>query len=172
MNDRPMEPAKSLAVILLVGMVATPVSASPEIAVNLHQTPNAIAQNNASLSLGRAADLIDDWLRAKSRIFAPPFDRDTLAALTTSRLYADTLEAIDYLLENDGYYEYGVQKLESVERFAESGDRATIEVTITEDVTFYQGGKVIESTFNTQQVRYQLRFRDNLWKIADSQILE
>lgn len=167
-----MQPVRSVAVLLLLGMAATPVFAYPEIAVNLDRSSDAIAQNKVPFSLGRAADLIDDWLSAKSRIFAPPFDRDTLAALTTGRLYADTLEAIDYLLDNDGYYEYGVQKLESVERFAASGNRATIEVTVTEDTTFYQDGKVVESTFNTQRVRYKLEFRDNLWKIADSQILD
>lgn len=181
MNDRPncqfcrpIKPARGLGFLLLLGMTATPVFAEPKITPDPDRTSDAIAQTDAVLSLGRASDIISDWLSAKNRIFAPPFDREILAVLTTGRLYADTLKAIDYLMENDAYYEYGVQKVESVDRFSASGSRATIEVRITEDVTFYENGKMVESTFNTQPVRYKLEYdnRSDRWRISDSQILE
>lgn len=130
-----------------------------------------IVQNNQSLTLGQAADLITQWLNAKSSIFAPPYDRRVVSELTTGTLYSDTLKAINFLVENNGYYEYGVQKVESVERFAASGNKATIEVRVTEDTTFYQNGKVAESTFNTKLVRYNLENWDGIWKIANSQVL-
>jgi hypothetical protein len=36
-----------------------------------------------NITLGQASDLIGRWLDAKPRIFAPPFDRQLLAKMTT-----------------------------------------------------------------------------------------
>lgn len=127
--------------------------------------------NNANLTLGQAADIISRWLEAKQKIFAPPFDREILANLTTGILYSDTLKAIESLRSTSAYYRYGVQKVESVERFAASGNKATIEVRVTEDVTLYQKGQVENSSFNTKLVRYSLEYWDGVWKIADAKVI-
>lgn len=139
---------------------------------DLTPSDSILLAQNPSLTLGEAADLISEWLNAKSRIFAPPFDRKTLEQFTTGALYQDTLKAVNFLIENDGYYEYGVQKLETVERFAASGNKATIEVRVTEDTTFYQNGKIKDSNFNTLRIRYKLEYWDGIWKIADFQSID
>lgn len=126
------------------------------------------AQN---ITLGQASDLIGRWLDAKQKIFAPPFDRQLLAKMTTGILYSDTVKGIDNLTSTNSHYRYGVQKIESVERFAASGNKATIEVRVTEDATVYRNGKVDTSSFNTKLVRYTLEYWDGIWKIADSQIM-
>ena len=123
------------------------------------------------ITLGQASDLISKWLEAKQRIFAPPFDRQLLAKMTTGILYADTVKGIDYLTNSNSQYRYGVQKVESVERFAASGNKATIEVRVTEDATVYRNDRVDTSSFNTKLVRYTLEYWDGIWKIADSQII-
>ncbi|HLO48400.1 MAG TPA: ARC6/PARC6 family protein [Kamptonema sp.] len=128
--------------------------------------------NSASLTLGQAADVINRWLEAKQKIFSPPFDRQTLANLTTGILYSDSLKAIDFLSDNNASYRYGVQKVESVERFAAAGNKATIEVRVTEDVTLYQKGKIENSSFNTKLVRYTLEYWDGVWKIADAKLID
>lgn len=130
-----------------------------------------ISQADRNITLGQASDLIGKWLDAKSRIFAPPFDRQSLAGMTTGILYGDTLKAIDYLKKSNSHYRYGVQKIESVERFAASGNKATIEVRVTEDATLYRNGKVDNSSFNTKLIRYSLEYWDGIWKIADAQII-
>lgn len=157
--------------LLIPFSVAISVNAQP-IPIDYYggQYPKQIAQNNG-LTLGQAADLITQWLNAKSQIFAPPYDRRVVGELTTGNLYRDTLKAINFLIENNAYYQYGVQKVESVEQFAASGNKATIEVRVTEDTTLYQNGKVTESTFNTKVVRYNLENWDGIWKIANSQVL-
>ncbi len=126
------------------------------------------AQN---ITLGQASDLIGRWLDAKQKIFAPPFDRQLLAKMTTGILYSDTVKGIESLTSTNSHYRYGVQKIESVERFAASGNKATIEVRVTEDATVYRNGKVDTSSFNTKLVRYTLEYWDGIWKIADSQIM-
>ncbi|NJK38837.1 MAG: DUF4101 domain-containing protein [Oscillatoriales cyanobacterium RM2_1_1] len=159
--------------ILSIGCL-TPVITSAQIVQACSDEPMLISQvqtGNAAISMGEATDLVNGWLTAKSRIFGPPFDERTLASYTTGTLYVDTLKAMDFLIENDGYYEYGVQKIESVDQFASSGQRATIEVRVTEDSTFYKNGQVADSSFNTKRVRYKLEYRENGWKISDFQIL-
>jgi serine/threonine-protein kinase len=132
---------------------------------------NYISQSQ-NITLGQASDLIGRWLDAKQKIFAPPFDRQLLAKMTTGILYSDTVRAIDNLTSTNSHYRYGVQKVESVERFAASGNKATIEVKVTEDATVYRNGKVDTSSFNTKVVRYTLEYWDGIWKIADSQVMK
>ena len=117
--------------------------------------------------------LIDmaDCMDAKQKIFAPPFDRSLLAKITTGILYSDTVKGIENLRSTNSHYRYGVQKVESVERFAASGSKATIEVRVTEDATVYRDDRVETSSFNTRVVRYTLEYSDGIWKIADSQIM-
>lgn len=168
------------AVILIPLVWISPAKAENRQALSTPLYPNfnlnelILAQadaNSSSLSLGQAADIISRWLEAKTKIFAPPYDVQALANLTTGVLYTDTLKAVNYLKNNNGYYRYGVQKVESVDRFAASGNKATIEVRVTEDVTLYQNGKVDNSSFNTKLVRYTLEYWDGNWKIADSQVI-
>ncbi|UNU23565.1 ARC6/PARC6 family protein [Microcoleus vaginatus] len=124
-----------------------------------------------NITLGQASDLIGKWLEAKQQIFGTPFDRQLLAKMTTGILYTDTVKAMDNLRNTNSQYRYGVQKVESVERFAASGNKATIEVRVTEDATVYRNGRVETSSFNTKLVRYTLEYGDGIWKIADSQIM-
>ncbi|MEG3861466.1 ARC6/PARC6 family protein [Microcoleus sp. herbarium12] len=162
--------------ILLVA-IATPLFlAAPAPAINVAAGAKQIPATNyisqaPNITLGQASDLIGKWLDAKQKIFAPPFDRQLLAKMTTGILYSDTVKAIDYLTASNSRYRYGVQKLESVERFAASGNKATIEVKITEDATLYKNGKVDSSSFNTKLIRYSLEYWDGIWKIADSQLM-
>ncbi|HAO09658.1 MAG TPA: hypothetical protein DCQ51_00360 [Planktothrix sp. UBA8407] len=148
----------------------TPIKNQP-LGLEYSLTGNQITQNIDTITIGKAADLITQWLNSKSKIFAHPFDRAMLGDLTTGVLYADSLKAINFLQENNAYYQYGVQKVESIERFAASGNKATIEVKVTEDTTLYKNGKIIESSFNTKLVRYNLEQWDGLWRIANSQVM-
>ncbi|MBE9146179.1 ARC6/PARC6 family protein [Planktothrix mougeotii] len=163
----------TLILSLSMGQIVQAKTLTENELLGLQDSPmvNEIAQNTASISIGQAADLITEWLNAKSRIFAPPFDLQLVSQLTTGTLYNDTLKAIDFLRNNDAFYQYGVQKVESVERFAASGNKATIEVKVTEDTTLYKRGQILESSFNTKLVRYNLENWDGIWKIANSQVL-
>jgi serine/threonine-protein kinase len=120
----------------------------------------------------QAVSLINQWLMAKSEIFAPPFNQVQLSNFATGELYASLANPnglLDWLRNNRAYYRYGVQKVDSVERFAADRDRATIELRITEDRTLYQGGAVNpqHTDFSTKSVRYTLERIDGRWKIAD-----
>jgi serine/threonine-protein kinase len=107
-------------------------------------------------------------------MFAPPYSRQVAAELTTGVLYADLIKPdgpIAWLQNNNAYYQYGVRKVESVERFSADGDRASLEVFVTEDRTLYKNGRADpeQSKFSTDKVRYTLQLVNGTWKIADYQ---
>ncbi|NEO10399.1 ARC6/PARC6 family protein [Moorena sp. SIO3I8] len=89
---------------------------------------------------------------------------------------AKSLHLYHYRLENkNAYYTYGVQSIDQVNKFAASGDCATIEVTISEDRTLYVNGKPSRdkhTAFDTSVIRYTLHQEEGEWKIAEYKIVE
>jgi len=125
-----------------------------------------------TLTQAQAVDLVNKWLQAKQQIFAPPFNRQLMAQLTTGELSENLARpdgVMNWLKNNNAYYRFGVQKVESVARFVATGDKATIEVEVTEDRTLYRNSKVDanQTDFKTRLVRYSLQSIDGTWKIAD-----
>ncbi len=132
---------------------------------------------NPSITQDRAVKLINQWLEAKQQIFAPPFDRQPVVSLTTGELYVDLNKAngiIDWLQRHNAYYRFGVQKLESVAKFVAAGNKATMEVNLTEDRTLYRDGKIdpSQTDFQTRRVRFSLQAVNGQWKIADYKTVE
>ena len=125
----------------------------------------------------QAVATINSWLSAKSQMFAPPYRRDVAQNLTTGPLLEDLLKAdgsISWLQNNNAYYQYGVQRIESIERFVDSGNRATIEVSITEDATLFKDGRADPSNtyFTTRRFKYILERIGNRVKVFDYQSLD
>ncbi len=77
-------------------------------------------------------------------------------------------------MKKDGHsYKYGVQTIDSVDEFSVNGDRAIIQVKVTEDRTLLdRNGDILpkETDFKTRTVRYTLEFIDERWKIASTEI--
>lgn len=125
----------------------------------------------------QAVELINQWLQAKQQIFAPPFNSQLVAQLTTGELYGELAKpdgTTTWLKNNNAYYRFGVQKVESVKRFVASADKATLEVSVTEDRTLYRNGKVdpSQTDFETRLIRYSLQSVDGVPKIADYKTVE
>ncbi|NJR58750.1 MAG: DUF4101 domain-containing protein [Cyanobacteria bacterium CRU_2_1] len=130
----------------------------------------------ASISQQDAVGLVNAWLQAKRVMFAPPYDSQVAQQVATGLLLTDLTKsegAIDWLRTNNARYQFGVQKVESVERFAANGDQATIELWVTEDRTLYVNGQVDpnETDFKTRLISYSLQQVSGTWKIADYKLL-
>jgi hypothetical protein len=129
-----------------------------------------------TISQEEARNLIERWLAAKREIFGTSYNRALGAELLTGRAYECNIRrpdgsesSVDWLQNNGAYYTYGVQQVDSVEYFSASGDRATIEVLITEDRTLYNRRGGIDpkaSKFGQSRMRYDLRLDGGQWKIA------
>ncbi|HEY9616308.1 MAG TPA: ARC6/PARC6 family protein [Microcoleaceae cyanobacterium] len=150
-----------------------PTSTTPTPTTQASTTPVvATATIPAPLTQQQALVLINQWLQAKAQIFAPPFDQQQATNLTTGELYDALIRpdgVLTWLKTNQAYYRYGVQTVDSIERFAANQSRATIEVKITEDRTLYLKGTIApkQTDFSAQQVRYTLELVNGSWKIAD-----
>lgn len=134
--------------------------------------PTATNSSRSNLEKQQAVELVNRWLKAKQQIFAPPFDLELINQLTTGELYTALMKPggmIVWLRNNQAHYHFGVQKVESVEKFVAESDKATIELKITEDRTLYRNGAVDPSrtTFDTKTIRYSLESVGNTWKISD-----
>ncbi|MGB8701298.1 MAG: ARC6/PARC6 family protein [Thermosynechococcaceae cyanobacterium] len=139
--------------------------------------PSARVVADTSISQEKSVFLIQKWLEAKAKIFAPPYDRELVSQITSGELYADLRKSdgiLSWLQRQQSYYRYGVQKIDSVEKFAASGSKATIEVKVTEDRTLYRRGAVeaSQTAFQTQRIRYNLEEVGKQWKITDYKTVE
>ena len=141
------------------------------------QTPqSSFVPTSNSISETEAAKLIETWLQAKSKMFAPPYNSRIAEELTTGNFYEKTAGingSINWLKSNNAYYKYGVQRLDSVEQFFASNDSATIKVKITEEYSLYRKGKIDsnETDFKTLTIIYNLKLVDDQWKISNSRTL-
>lgn len=169
LSERPGNPYATTAIRSIEGYIARtrPASASAQSSAPAQPPSQAV-----SITQAQAVNLINQWLQAKQQVFAPPYNTQSVAELTTGELAAELVKpqgTVAWLKKNNAYYRFGVQKIESVERFLTNGAKATIEVRVTEDRTLYRNGKVDSSRtdFQTRLVRYSLQFSNGQWKIAD-----
>ncbi|GGA55198.1 IMS domain-containing protein [Okeania sp. KiyG1] len=129
-----------------------------------------------SISQQQAEELIQNWLKAKKEIFAPPYNQKLAAELTTGKVYDNIVAsdgAIAWLKENNAYYQYKEQKIDSIEYFSTQGNQATIQVKVTEEYQLFKNDKLDTTRSGSAQltVIYNLTFIDGKWKIATSQII-
>lgn len=139
-------------------------------------TPSTAYTPASSFNSDQAVSLINQWLRAKSEIFAPPFSSSKIDSLTTGRLYSDLTGRngpISWLRNNNAYYGFGTQRIDSVNSFSASANSATIEVTVTESRTLYVNGSVDSNSSgtDTSDIRYSLERSNGVWKISDFQVM-
>ena len=142
------------------------------------QSQNKFLPATSSITRDAAISILNRWQKAKGELFAPPFNRRLGAELTTGEAYRKNIgpdSSLEWLAKNNAYYRYGVQKIESVEKFVASDDRATIEIIITEDRKFYQNGQIKKgdnTTFDTRLVRYSLLRKNGNLKISDYETIK
>jgi len=132
---------------------------------------------SSSITRNAAVSVINQWLQAKRVMFAPPYNPQPAAELTTGEQYEKTAGvngSINSLKQDGHYYKYGVQTIDSVDDFSVNSNQAVIQVKVTEERKLLDSnGNILpkESDFKTRTVRYNLQFLDERWKIASSEII-
>jgi ARC6-like, IMS domain len=143
-------------------------------------SPVPVATPDPQISQDEAISLIQKWLEAKKTLFAPPFDRESAALLMTGKAYTDKIKGIsskgtptsasEWLEKNHYYRSYGLQRIDSVEKFEVSANNAIIDVQITEHSNLYNAkGQLqkLKSGLETKTIRYILVKENNNLKISD-----
>jgi ARC6-like, IMS domain len=154
----------------------TPTSVSGE----SMQSPNVVS----SISQDEAKKLIEKWMQAKQKMFAPPYDQKIGSQLTTGKAYRDKVRgpssdgtpysSLEWLRQYGFQYKYGVQNIENVTRFESGNDQASIDVQILEDARLYNKDGVIQpkrSGMERKTVRFMLKKDNGTFKISDYDVL-
>jgi serine/threonine protein kinase len=167
----------------------SPVSPSPVSPSPVSPSPKPISKPQnvppvPSISQAEAQKLVERWLEAKKRLFAPPYDRQLGATLTTGKAYSDNVQgpnskgeesSSEWLQNNSSSYRYSVQRIDQIRRFEANGNFAVIELFVTEDKTFYnKNGNVDSKSSGIRKAlfRYSLQMDNGVWKIADYHVVQ
>jgi hypothetical protein len=148
-------------------------------------TTNSPAQSTtAAISQDEAKKIIEKWMQAKQRMFAPPYDQQLGSQLTTGKAYRDKVRgpssdgtpysSLEWLRQYGFQYKYGVQNIENITRFESGRDQASIEVQILEDARLYNKDGVIQpkrSGMERKIVRFILKKDNGGFKISDYDVI-
>jgi ARC6-like, IMS domain len=149
------------------------------------QAPIPLPTPASSISRDAAVDVVKQWIQYKRVLFAPPFDKSQGSNILTDKAYINNIDrssepctssdgegclsSVDWLQRYNGQYSFGVQRVDSIDRFEASGDNASIFVTVTEYRTLHQNGKS-KSSGGTKQARYDLKYENGRVKISDYKV--
>ncbi len=152
--------------------VATP---TPESSLNI-KTQNNNSSNESSaqhdISQEDALQLVQKWYAAKPQIFAPPFETGLVDQLATGKLHTFTTKAngpVEWLRQNDAYYEYNYSEIKRVLDFSTSGKRPYIKIRVSEEL-YLHGKNGIDknnSGASTNNLIYFFEKENGIWKIYD-----
>lgn len=123
-----------------------------------------------ALTQEQALSVIKGWLDAKQKVFAPPFTSQAVDSyVANGPLWNDITKpggSIDWLKENNSYYSYGSNSIDSQISFSGDAREPSMIVSVTQDMTLHgpNGSKDIRSK---DTYRYTFRQERGSWKIWD-----
>jgi ARC6-like, IMS domain len=144
---------------------------------------------NNLISQDAAVATVSSWIKAKGEIFSPPYQTDKGRQLLTGSAFErniqksadpdsciasgksedDCLSSVQWLVRNNAYWTYGVQRIDGVKRFEQSGDKATLVVGVTEQRTLFNSKGNVDKTQSglfTSTVTYDLVIENGQVKIS------
>lgn len=125
-----------------------------------------------AITQGKAIGLIQQWLQAKQRLFAPPYDREIASKLTTGELYQGLTSpggSIDWLEKNNAYYEYGIQSVKEIKQFSVNDNSFVVVASIIGPSTFFnpQTGFKKSNSAGRSTIRYEFVRVNNSWLLEN-----
>ncbi len=119
----------------------------------------------------RVLQAINNYLEAKPQLFGPSLDRDAADEVLTGDRYDRAMGSIQWLKRYKGYYDYHSSQIDDSRNFQLEGNRAKIDVTLTEHLTLYIDGNVDRSQStvspNSSDYRITLEKINRNWKISN-----
>lgn len=146
----------------------------PQVNASINPTPPSSQSADGSqapysrLDRDRAVSILQNYLQAKQRIFAPPFDRQLAGMYLTGNTYQRVVNpggAIDWLQNNQSWYSYNNSKISDVWNF--DANQNQLKVRIVEDYVLYRAGKKVKSERTTNNYTFYFTYENDSWKIYD-----
>ena len=120
-----------------------------------------------------AQALVKRYLDAKPNIYAPPFNRQLIAELTTGKLRTEIMGSVNWMQSNNGHYRYEFRSVGTTGKIYYSGDsNAVAELRVIEKYVYYQNGNLdtTQGDYYDKVVRWVFQKEDGVWKISDREI--
>ncbi|MBD2567788.1 IMS domain-containing protein [Anabaena lutea] len=156
-----------------VAITIQPINLPPVLSVSEVKTIN---NGNSTISITKqeAVNLINRYLEAKERIFAPPYNRQLAASLLTGKAYEEKITkpgggSLEELKAKNGYWIYGTRNVEPLTYFSVTNEQVQIDVKIKEELSYYENGIRLQDTPNNNNYRFTLQPDNGTWKIANIQ---
>jgi len=132
--------------------------------------PPTAAPSTDGLDEAQARSVLQEWLRVKANVFAPPFDQSLLdQVVSAGPLWQDITKpggSIAWLKENNRYYTYSKIQVLSVTDFMPSAEPPTLVATIEEDQVLH-GPDGTQPKSSTSRYIYSFANENGRWKIYD-----
>ena len=120
-----------------------------------------------------AQALVKRYLDAKPSIYAPPFNRQLIAELTTGKLRTEIMGSVNWMQSNNGYYRYEFRSVGTTGKIYYSGDsNAVAELRVIEKYLYYQNNNLdpTQGDYYDKVIRWVFQKEDGVWKISDREI--
>lgn len=132
--------------------------------------PPTAAPTTDGLDEAQARSVLEEWLRVKASVFAPPFDESLLdTVVSAGPLWEDITKAggsIAWLKENNRYYTYPRIQVTAVTNFTPSPQNPTLIATISEDQVLH-GPDGNQPKSSNDRYLYTFAKENGRWKIYD-----
>lgn len=153
----------------LTGMPQPPTSAGlpsltpPLASPSTPSTPDGLDE-------AQARAVIEEWLRVKANVFAPPFDQAQLdAVVSAGPLWSDITKdggSISWLREHNSYYTYPRIAVTEVSGFTPAAEHPTLIATIAEEQILH-GPNGEQPKSSNDRYLYTFAKENGRWKIYD-----
>lgn len=161
----------------------TPPTITPKPPVTPPITPDVPTEPALPINEFDAEAVVVAWLKCKSDLFDYPYDRYCGRSVLTGKAYDLNIErsdgessSVEWLQSNGSYYVFESQTIDEIRDFSMVGaNQAVVELVVTESRTLYNAQDKVDknaSGYDQRLVRYNLRWADNTWKIADYETIE
>lgn len=159
-----------------IGVVAvSPAVSSPPTVPDVSEE-EAIANSSQALAEAEAVKIVQSWLDAKSKIFAPPFNLSLVNSLTVAngpihKRTTGSSGSVQWLKDNGFYYTYRDSTINRIVSYGPAANgRMSLKVEITEDLSLYspRGLDRSKSGRSTDIYEYILAKDGSTWKLYDS----
>jgi ARC6-like, IMS domain len=165
------------AMILSAGLIS---SQNSKTSVSTSGNNITTQKSSDKISQEEAKNLIERWMQAKQKMFAPPYDQELGSQLATGKAYKDNVRgpssdgtpysSLEWLRKYGFRYQYGAQRIESIKRFESGSDQASLEIQVLEDARLYDKLGTIQPEKSGKEstiVRLILKKDNGVLKISD-----
>ncbi len=144
---------------------------------NVNKSNNSTSSYTTSVienfTKDEALEIVENWYRAKPKIFGYPYNKSLVDRYATGQLYYETVEkdgggSVGWLKRNGCYYSYDFSNIDNIWRFSTSGTRPLLKIKVSEKLQLNgpsNAGCSNKPRYYQKNVSYWFEKDNGNWKI-------